>query len=194
VTPKAPPLTADSLREAALAYLSHRSASVVELRRVLARKVGTWAKKAARSGLDEAEIASAIARAKDDAEAIIARFRGNGLLDDVAFATSRAKRLARSGKSSRAIASDLAHRGIDAETARSAAPRSDASELAAAVVFARKKRLGAFAREDAGTDARRRWLGALARAGYSFEIAERVLRMDRESAEEVLARDDLRGW
>jgi regulatory protein len=192
---KAPPApTADVLRETALAYLSHRAASVAELRRVLGRKIATWARKAARAGQDEQDIAATVGRATDEADGVITRFRGNGLLDDAAFAERRARRLARSGKSARAIAADLAHRGVAAETARSAIPRDPAGELAAAIVFARKKRLGAFARGADDNGARRRWLGALARAGYSFEIAERVLRMDRASAEEMLAGDDPPGW
>lgn len=196
--PKKPPPrpTADVLREAALAFLARRAVSVVELERLLARRIGTWAQRAARAGIDEDAVATTVTQAREVAVAIVARFRENGLLDDTRFATQRAQRLGRSGKSARAIAADLSVRGIDAAVVQEAVPRNAESELVAALVLARKKRLGAFARASTNVDdaVRRRWLGALARAGYSLSIAQRALRFDREGAEELLAGRDAPGW
>jgi regulatory protein len=58
-------------------------------------------------------------------------------------------------------------------------------ELAAAVAFARRRRIGPFRKGDADP---RRELGMLARAGYGQEVAEAALRLDAEAAEALLAR------
>jgi regulatory protein len=119
-------------------------------------------------------------------------------VNDSAFAASRARRMTRAGRSRRAILAHLAHKGVDAEIVRVAAPRDASAELDAAIAFARRRRIGPFAREeelaverDARRDAERKALGAMARAGFDFGVCERVLRMNREDAEERLReRDD----
>lgn len=185
----APPPTQNALHEAALGYLSLRPSSVAQLQRVLHRRIDAWARRAERAGGEETEIESGAARARESARAVLERLRASGLLDDAKFAKDRVERLTRSGKSRRAITFDLAKKGVASDAARAAIPQDAATELGAAVAFTRKKRLGAFVRDaDAEIDpkVRRRWLGALARAGYSFSVADRALRMDRHAAEELL--------
>jgi len=182
-------LTETTLHEAALAYLSHRPASVAQMRRVLARKIATWARRAAKSGKDESETSATVARAESAAASVISSLRTSGLLDDTKFSAQRAGRLTRAGKSRRAVELSLVRSGVGATLARDAAASDPDTEIAAAVMHTRKKRIGAFARDaEAAVDpkVRRRWLGSLARAGYSFGVAERVLRMDREAAEDLL--------
>lgn len=116
-----------------------------------------------------------------------------GLVNDAAFAETRAKRMASAGRSRRAISAHLAQKGIDAATVREAVPRDGAAELAAAIAFARKRRLGPFARDteemlsrDEKRAAERKALGTMSRAGFDFGVCERVLRMSRDDAEERL--------
>ena len=101
--------------------------------------------------------------------------------------------MATSGRSRRAITAHLAQKGVAATTVREAVGHDVGAELAAAIAFARKRRLGPFAREEAeplDRDARRvaerKALGTMARAGFDFGVCERVLRMDRDDADERL--------
>lgn len=182
-------LSEATLHEAALAYLTHRPASVAQMRRVLARKIATWARRASKTSEDESATSAAVARAESAAAAVVASLRTSGLLDDARFAEQRAGRLTRAGKSRRAVELSLVKSGVGTTLARDASSSDADTELAAAVMHTRKKRMGAFARDvEAASDpkVRRRWLGSLARAGYSFGVAERALRMDREAAEDLL--------
>jgi regulatory protein len=182
------------LHEAALAYLARGSATAATLGRVLDRKVSTWAWKAARAARDPDLIASDVSTCRQSIEAIVARFCEVGLINDAAYATSRARSLSRAGRSRRAIAAHLAAKGVDAETAREALPNDAEVELAAALAFARKRRFGAYARETADRDraAKQKALAAMARAGFDWSTCERALGMDRDQADERLASARLR--
>lgn len=184
----APP-SQNVIHEWALAYLTNRPASVAVMKKVLQRRIDAWSRRAAKAGTDADEIETGVATAKERALAVIERLTSSGLLNDATYAKQRAERLTREGKSRRAVTFDLAQKGIPSELARASVSNDPATELAAAVALVRKKRLGAFSRRSgAEIDAkeRNRWLGALARAGYSFSVADRALRMDREAAEELL--------
>lgn len=182
-----------TLHEAALAALGVRALTRVELERTLSRRIATWAMRSVRAGLDEEEIAAAAARARELVVGVAQRMVENGLVNDAAFARARASRLSRAGRSRRAISSHLAAKGVEEGTVRDALPSGAEDELRAALVFARKKRLGPFGRADddeadreARARAKNRALGAFARAGFGFDLAERVLRMAREEADEHL--------
>lgn len=175
--------TQNDLHEAALDYLTHRSSSVAQMKKVLARRIAAWAKRATA----ETDVATGVARAQAAAEAVIERLLASGLLNDATYAKSRAEHLTRSGKSRRAVAFDLKLKGVGEDDAREAVPQDTDTELAAAVALTRKKRIGTYARDDAPDDkTKQRWLGTLARAGFSFSTAQRVLRMDRDTADALL--------
>jgi regulatory protein len=78
----------------------------------------------------------------------------------------------------------LAAKGVDAEAARAAVPEDTDTELAAALILARRRRLGPF-RTDAAADLQRE-LAALARAGFSRAVATQALAMPREEAEALV--------
>jgi regulatory protein len=176
----------DVLHEAALAYLARGSATSAMLRRVLDRKVATWARRATRASRDPELIAADVATCKEAIAAIAARFREVGLINDATFAESRARSLRRAGRSRRAISAHLTAKGVDAETARHVVPEDATSELAAALAFARKRRIGPFAREEVDRAAKQKALAAMARAGFGWSVCERALGMDREQADERL--------
>lgn len=177
------PPTQFALHEAALAYLTHRSASVAQMRKVLKRRIASWARRAA-----EGDVEAGVASAEAAAEAVIARLVASGLLNDAAYAERRAEALTRAGKSRRAVAFELARKGVAPETARAATPQDGETELAAAAALMRKKRLGPYSRTSEPPDekTKRRWLGAFARGGFSLSTAQRVLRMDRDAADALL--------
>jgi regulatory protein len=108
----------------------------------------------------------------------------NKALDDRAFADVSARSGARSGKSRRAIAQKLAMKGVDRDLAREALADSD--DFFAAVVHARKRRLGPFRRPDRTGEGDDKEMASFGRAGFSFEIGRRVLSLTREDAEDIL--------
>ena len=181
------------LHEAALAYLARSAASVDSVKKSLERRIANWARRAKRAGRDAEEVASLAAGSRELIAPILARLGEVGLVNDTAFAESRAKRMSASGRSRRAIAAHLQQKGIAQATVREASAVDAGAELAAAITFARKRRLGPFARDEDPDLTReerrlaeRKSLGTMARAGFDFGMCERVLRMDRETAEAVV--------
>jgi regulatory protein len=175
----APP-DAASLYQAALTYLSRYAATEAGLRLVLTRRIDLWAR--AQADPDATEPLLQAARgAIDD---IIKRLAESGVISDTAFAENRARSLVRGGRSTRAIQMQLVAKGVAPETARDAS-RSDAeTELAAALVLARKRRIGPYRPTEAADAAvRRKEMAMLARAGFSRDIAEQALATQREDAE-----------
>ena len=178
--------TAARLREAALAHLARFAATEVALRRVLERRVDRWARAAEAEGQPREATAAAAARARAAAAEVAAAMVQAGAVDDAAFAESRARRLARAGRSRRAIGAHLAARGVDAETAAAAIPEGEEAELDAALAFCRRRRIGPFARAAGDAEARRKALAALARGGFAHGVARRALAMDPTEAEDRL--------
>jgi regulatory protein len=166
--PPSPP-TAAKLDHAALAYLEHYASSAANLRRVLMRRV----ERAARAGIAAREDGAALV------DALVARFRSAGLLDDKTYAEGRVQALHRSGRSRALIRRTLAAKGVaDADIAAALRELDAASadpDLRAALAFARRRRLGPFrpAAERAGRRARD--LAALGRAGFGYDIARRIV-------------------
>lgn len=190
----APAPTAAQLHEAALSYLTARAASFAQVEQALERRVAAWARRTIRAGSSEESVEEDARRARGAIAGVLERLSSSGLVDDERFARQRADALALRGKSRRAVAFDLARRGIEESVVREAGARDAATELAAAVTFARKKRLGAFAKDAPSPELHRKWLAAFARAGYGFDVAERALRMDRESAEAIVRELRPAGW
>ncbi len=174
-----PPPTERTLHEAALAHLARYGTTREGLVRVLDRRVERWARAAGDIGPETVRAAKQAARLVAD------RLVAAGAINDAAFAESRARSLTRTGRSRQAIAAHLAARGVDSDVAQAVLPQDPAVDLAAAVAFARRRRIGPFRRGE--VDALRE-LGMLARAGFSRDIAEQALEMDQDAAEALLIR------
>jgi regulatory protein len=161
----------------ALHYLGRYASSAENLRRVLTRRVRRHSPQTA------SQVVSLI-------DALVARYRQSGLLDDAAYAAGRVQSLHRRGDSLQAIRARLAAKGVAASDVANAVSglRSAAADpdLAAACAFARRRRLGPYRRAAAD---RARELGAFARAGFNRRVAEAVLACTDVEAVEALARD-----
>jgi len=160
-------ITPAYLEKAALFYLERYASSSQNLKAVLRRKV--W--RAAR----EVEIDRDAADGWIDA--VVAKLQRAGLLDDKAYAEMRVMSLRRQGESARAIRMKLAAKGVDAETIVRALDRQEDEndDLAAAIAYARRRRLGPF-RAAAQRDERRdKDMAALARKGFGLEICRAVI-------------------
>ena len=181
-----PPPNAARLREAALAHLARFAATEVGLRRVLERRIARWARAAEAEGQAREAVTAATAALQMEIVSLAKNLVAAGAVNDAAFAESRARRLARSGHSRRAIAAHLAAKGIETETAAAALPEGEEAELLAAIAFCRRRRIGPFARVAPDTTARMKALAALARGGFAQGVARRALAMEPDQAEEML--------
>ena len=174
-----PPPDEASLREAALNYLARYATTESGLRRVLHRRIDLWTRQSA--GRDD--VSERAAAAKATVPGIVARMVELGLLNDAAFAETRARGLALSGRSRRGIAARLMAKGSDPEQARAALPDSEDAEHVSALILARKRRIGPFRK---GEPDRNKELGVLARAGFPRDVALRALATEPEAAEEAI--------
>lgn len=158
-----------ALQAIALRYVARFPCSTHKLRVHLGKKL-------------EATIATEVVGAQvarrwiDGVVASLTRMRA---LDDVGFAQARAVTLHCRGRATRIIEQDLRRAGLPVAAIEGAcralvelAPEPD---LTAAIALARKKRLGPFARGPLDDGARRRQLALLARAGFSFAVARRIV-------------------
>jgi len=120
---------------------------------------------------------------REDLEAavqqLVARYERSGILNDSRFAEASIRGLRQRGLAERAILHRLSAKGLEATTVREALQRVDADrvepELEAALRFVKRKRLGPHRTKAATANDRRKDLQALARAGFSYEVAQRAL-------------------
>lgn len=184
--PAGPPPGEAELHQAALAHLARFAATEIGLRRVLERRADRWARRAEAEGRARDEIAPAVAAARHAAAEVARRLAAAGTVQDAAFAEARARRLARGGRSRRAIAAHLAAKGVGAADVQATLPEDPEAELDAALAHCRRRRIGPFGPPEADHTARLKALAALARAGFVQEVARRALDFDQAEAEERL--------
>jgi regulatory protein len=171
--PKGPKkATPDYLEKAALHYLERYASSRANLRRVLMGKVERSARF---HGTDREEGAQAV-------EQLLDRLARAGYLDDTAYARGRAIGLHRAGHSTTAIRMKLRQKGVDDDTAAQALEtlqeEAETPELAAALRYARKRRLGPYRQEAQRQANAERDMAALARKGFSLDLARQVVLSD----------------
>lgn len=171
-------ITAASLENAALFYLRRFDSTAENLRRVLARRVRRAALHP-EAAIDAAEADRWIA-------AVVAKMIRLGYVDDVRTAALKARGLFARGAPPAMIRRRLAEVGAADEAIDAALAEVEGgcenADLTAAVALSRRRRLGPFRPAEARAERRDRDLAALARAGFDFDTARRVI--DAASAEE----------
>ena len=167
------PITARRLNNVAAAYVEKFAGTTARLREVLRRRV----RKARHAGVEVVDDVETII------ETIVAGFVRAEVLDDARYANQKAGSLHRRGTSARRIRDklsvagvarediDRALAGVRAETGASA----DASDLEAAIAFARRRRLGPFGDPATRVERRQKQLAAFGRGGFALSIARRIL-------------------
>jgi regulatory protein len=177
------PITAKYLQNAATFYLERYPSTAEGLRRVLNRRV-------AKAKMAEAPI---IDNVKQTIDAIVAKFVDAGVIDDQAFAQTKARALHRRGSSNRVTRQKLKVAGVDGDTLDQAMAGLDQEldtdprqrEWQAAVALARRRRLGPFRQKDRKAR-RNRDLAAMARGGFDYQLAKKVIDApDPDSLDEV---------
>ena len=158
------------LEAAGLRYLERYAASADKVKRLLMRKVKLSAEA---HGTSESQGAETVER-------LVKRFIELGMIRDRDLAVARAERLHERGTSKRMIQAKLGAMGLGSEDVaaalREVADSADGnSEQEAAWALARRKKLGPYREESEREERRQKDMGVLARAGFSFEIARRVI-------------------
>jgi regulatory protein len=154
------PLDAERLRALALAYVGRYATSCARLAAYLNRKIGE------RGWIDEHT---------PPVDAIITQFQSLGYVDDEAFARTRGESLLRRGYGPNRMKISLRVSGIESEIIDRMVNVDADEALSAALVFARRKRIGPYAREAISPDNRQKMIAALLRAGHSYDVSRKIL-------------------
>ncbi|MDB5696765.1 MAG: RecX family transcriptional regulator [Sphingomonas bacterium] len=114
-----------------------------------------------------------------DPTALAERMAALGYVDDLAWAQGKAAALNRRGLGARRVSGALMQARVEEADREAVAPDVAARAVEAALAFARRKRLGPWAREtlDRSSDrvAYDKQLGAMLRAGHPLDLSRRVL-------------------
>ncbi|UZK67411.1 regulatory protein RecX [Sphingomonas sp. M1-B02] len=157
-----PPLTAADLDRFALRYVERYATTRAKLSDYLRRKIRE------RGWADEKAA---------DTVALAQRMADLGYVNDRLFAESKAGAMGRRGLGARRVSEALRHAGIRTEDAEAVAPVVEADVAASAVAFARRKRIGPFAREAADAPLQQKHLAAMLRAGHGLTLSRTIVRM-----------------
>lgn len=149
-------LDSGALRDLALTYVGRFATSRARLARYLERKV------AERGWEDEKD---------PDIEGLVGRFAELGYVDDGAYARMKGAAMERRGLGARRIGAALRADGIREAERLASEAQARQGAWAAAETFARRKRIGPYAREVADRPLRDRQLAAFLRAGHSVDMA-----------------------
>ena len=165
-------ITASYLENAALFYLQRFDSTARNLRRVLDRKVRRAALHP-KSEIDLAQVGTWI-------EAVVGKMTRLGYIDDTRTAATKARSLFARGTPLAMIRRRLRAAGAEDDAVAAALNglcREEGGNLdfKAAVALARRRRLGPFRPAEARSDHRNKDLAALARAGFDFDTARRVI-------------------
>jgi len=161
-TPKAPPAAYDAaaLERIALHYVGRYATTRAKLAAYLHRKLRErgWA------GEEAPQV-----------DSLVARFAERGYVNDAMFAQARADNLLRRGYGARRIRASLQAAGIDRETIGAACRNDSDAAQAAALAFARRRKLGPFSQKPQDLAEKRRALAAMLRAGHTYDVSQRVI-------------------
>lgn len=177
-------ISARYLYNSGLAYLQRFPASSFHFRTVMMRKID----RSCRHHTDQ--LREDCIKLLDD---VVAQFFELSLLDDNAYLKGMVISLRRRGLSAMQIQMRLQQKGYDRDTVKAAVQAHDADEfdteengdIFAALVFARKKRLGPYDPQQKRSPEKS--LATMARAGYSYDIAKRTLEISEDELEERLS-------
>jgi regulatory protein len=116
-----------------------------------------------------------------------------GYIDDEAFVRSQFRQGLRNGLSQRRILLKLAQKGISQDLAMIVMNEqaddcinTENSELAAALIYARKKSIGPYSCADLSPEDSQKNLARLARIGFPFYVAKQVMALPSVEAADVL--------
>ncbi len=174
--------TVAGLEASALYYLSRYAASEASLRRMLENRL----RRAAFRHPAFAEDKEAQANLHTAIDAIVAKHKKIGAINDAAYAAMKISSARRAGRSARMIKQKLGQRGIAAATIDKALLESAGdmdsadAETKAAFALAKKRKLGPFGKKDNDPAKRQKEFATMARAGFSASTIRQVFGADAE--------------
>ena len=169
-----PPLDAKRLDALALAYVGRFATTRARLVTYLKRKLRE-------RGWDGA--------GEPGTAALAERLARLGYIDDAAYALAKGRTLGQRGFGRRRVSMALRAAGVGEEDRGPADEAARADALAAALRFARRRRIGPFAAKQPDPKARQRGLSAMIRAGHDFELSRRIVELAPGNSGEELAKD-----
>jgi regulatory protein len=113
-----------------------------------------------------------------DPAAIAERMANLGYIDDRAWGEAKAGAMARRGLGARRVSGALRQARLDPEDADAIAPAVADRAFDAAIVFARRRRIGPFADVAADRPTREKHVAAMLRAGHSLGLARALAAMN----------------
>lgn len=164
-----PPLDQSALERAALRYVERYATTRAKLAAYLTRKLR---ERGSDGPVDVAGLADRMAEL--------------GYVDDRAFAEMRAASMTRRGLGARRVRDALRHAGVGEEDAGAVADTLDDGAEAAALAFARRKRIGPFALAPVERDRREKQIAAMVRAGHAPSLARRILSLDPGEPDDLI--------
>lgn len=156
---KPKPLDAAALERLALRYVERFATTRGRLADYLSRKIRE-------RGWDGAAA---------DPAALVQRLADLGYVDDRAFAEMRAAAMQRRGLGGRRVAGAFRAAGIDTDDAEAVAPAIEDRAVAAALAFARRKRIGPYGLSVPDRAVREKQLAAMLRAGHGFALSSKIV-------------------
>jgi regulatory protein len=153
-----PPLDSAALERLALRYVERFSTTRAKLVTYLQRKIRErgW------EGPDR------------DAVAIVEKFAELGYIDDRAFGEARAAAMGRRGLGQRRVTGALRQAGLNEADSAAIVPEVEDRALETALAFAKRRRIGPFALEQADAPQREKQIAAMIRGGHGFTIARKI--------------------
>ncbi|WP_289078449.1 regulatory protein RecX [uncultured Thalassospira sp.] len=187
-------VTRDYLMNYATWYLERFAASRARLEKLMRGKIR----------LSVAEYGTDPEEAVQWMNSVLSTCEKAGFINDDAYARGRARSLLRKGKAMRVIAADLSARGIasdqiddairdlraEADQAAYEEVRGTDPNIAAAAAYARRRRLGPWRRPDIREEKREKDMAALARQGFGYDTATRIINSDLDELNDLLSMID----
>jgi regulatory protein len=164
-----PPLDQETLERLALHYVGRYATTRSKLRSYLARKVRE------RGWQGE----------PPEVERLVERLSELGYIDDRAFAEARGSAFQRRGYGERRLDQALKAAGVEDPDAEAARAEAREGALAAALRFARRKRIGPYAVIQPDREARQKAFAAMLRAGHPLDVVRRVINTSLEDIPDI---------
>lgn len=176
-------VTESWLHNSGLYYLQRFSASTEQFRKVMKRKI----ERSCHAHPDQDRKNSF-----EMLEKLIQTFCRSGLLNDAVYAEGLLSSLQRRGLSSRTIRQRMKEKGLDQEVIdklfQERVSNDEHGDLKAALRLAQRRRIGPYRKKAYSEDVYKKEIAILARAGFDYQTAKRVLSFDDDgSSEEVIA-------
>jgi regulatory protein len=170
-------ISASYLENAGAYYLQRFSASVSQFRKVMERKIDLSCREHPDQEKDK------LIPLLDD---VVKKFENLGYLNDKLYTQMLVNSLNNKGISLTRMMMTLRQKGVPPELIEEMMPqRSRDDDKLAALRWAKKKRLGAFATRERENE-KQKGLSSLARAGFDYDISNWVMSLSRDEAEDLM--------